>query len=54
MVTLETEIIGFLLFYKPVALKRCEWAVIQLFFGWFRQDACGADQPFANGNPDAR
>jgi hypothetical protein len=30
---LETEIIGFLLFYKPVALKRCEWAVTQLFFG---------------------
>jgi hypothetical protein len=25
-VTLETEIIGFFLFYRPAALKRCEWA----------------------------
>src|SRR5580704_9328238 len=29
MVTLETEIIGFFLFYKSNTLKRCEWTVVR-------------------------
>src|SRR5580698_7031174 len=29
MVTLETEIIGFFLFYKSNTLKRCEWTLVR-------------------------
>jgi hypothetical protein len=31
MVTLETEIMGFFLFYRPNTLKGCEWAMFREF-----------------------